>query len=180
MVKGLAENNIDAANKIFVIYHQKCQVAGIHILAQKYSDIGMRKLLVGRSIPKMISMRSTILGPTWCKLANRILKPLQSGGIYDDKASFTVMNSDSMGYKDASSAAQWVSKIPEEEKKFEDKQLPQDGPKRSDRHGGMVKYFSPSKMDQLQMNLLIVFYSRSRGCCGMGTFNYRSTIKQRP
>ena len=126
VVKGLAENNIDAANKIFRdLPPGSAKWQASTFLAQKYSDIGMREAIEwADQFPKDDPrMRSTILGQLGAKLARQDIEATAKWveSLQDDKASFTVMNNLLTQWvtKDASSAAQWVSKIPEEEKKFE-------------------------------------------------------------
>ena len=126
VVKGLAESNIDAANKIFRdLPPGSAKWQASTFLAQKYSDIGIREAIEwADKFPKDDPrMRSTILGQLGAKLARQDIEATAKWveSLKDDKASFTVMNNLLTQWvtKDASSAARWVSKIPEDEKKFE-------------------------------------------------------------
>lgn len=125
VIKGLAEKNLDAANKVFRnLPDGSARWQASTFLAQKYSEMGVEKAIEwANQFPvEDERMRETILGQMGARLARQDITGTAQWveSMKGDKASLRVMDNllNQWASKDASSAAKWLNELPSEDKRF--------------------------------------------------------------
>ncbi len=125
VIKGIAENNLEEANKIFKdLPEGNARWQASTFLAQKYSEMGLEKAIewLDQFPTEDERMHEMIFGQAGARLARQDLSGTAQWveSMKVGKASLRVMDNliNQWVSKDANSAAQWLNDLPAGEKKF--------------------------------------------------------------